>query len=54
MTKSTFDWLGQGLSDEDNERVIRRLRDPKDDLDVDTLSTVVERLSEKVAARPTT
>lgn len=54
MTKSTFDWLGQGLSEADNDRVIKRLRDPKDDLDVDTLSNVVEKLSEKVAGRPTT
>jgi hypothetical protein len=54
MTKSTFDWLGQGLSESDNEHMIARLRDPEDDLDIDTLSTVVEKLSEKVAARPTT
>jgi hypothetical protein len=54
MTKATFDWLGEGLSKEDNERILRRLKDKADDLDVDTLSTVVEKLSEKVAARPTT
>lgn len=54
MTKSTFDWLGQGLSEEDNDRLKRRLRDPKDDLDIDTLSEVLEKLSEKVSGRPTT
>lgn len=54
MTKSTFNWLGTGLSMEDRERVIGRLRDPGDDLDVDTLSEVVEKLSERVAGRPTT
>jgi hypothetical protein len=54
MTKSTFDWLGQGLSQEDNDRILNRLKDPKDDLDIDTLSTVIEALSSRVAARPTT
>jgi hypothetical protein len=54
MTKATFDWLGQGLSTEDRERVIARLRDPGDDLDVDGLSDVVQGLSAKVAGRPTT
>jgi hypothetical protein len=53
MTKATFDWLGQGLSTEDRERVIARLRDPKDDLDVDNLSSVVQGLSARVAGRPT-
>lgn len=54
MTKATFDWLGQGLSTEDRERVIARLRDSGDDLDVDGLSDVVQGLSAKVAGRPTT
>jgi hypothetical protein len=54
MTKATFDWLGQGMSKEDNDRILARLKDPKDDLDVDTLSNVVEALSSKVAGRPTT
>lgn len=54
LTRATFDWLGDGLSEEDNERIKARLKDPKDDLDVDTLGKVVEGLSEKVAGRPTT
>lgn len=54
ITKSTFDWLGDGLSEEDNQRIQARLKDPEDDLDVDTLSEVVAGLSEKVGGRPTT
>lgn len=54
LTKATFDWLGSGLSQEDRERVIARLKDPQDDLDIDTLTEVVQALSERVAARPTT
>lgn len=53
MTKATFEWLGQGLSEEDRNRVINRLRDPKDDLDVEHLSNVVQGLSARVAGRPT-
>lgn len=54
ITKSTFDWLGEGLSEEDSKRIKDRLRDPGDDLDIDTLSDVVKQLSEKVSARPST
>lgn len=54
LTKATFDWLGKGLSDEDNALLLARLRDPEDDLDADLLGEVVGKLSEKVAARPTT
>lgn len=54
LTKSTFDWLGEGLSDMENERIKARLKDRNDDLDVSTLEKIVEALTEKVAARPTT
>lgn len=53
LTKSTFNWLGGGLSEEARSRVIARLKDPKDDLDIDTLSEVVTKLQEIVTARPT-
>lgn len=54
LTKATFDWLGEGLSKEDHELLVSRLKDPKDDLDVPTLSNIVKGLSERIAARPTT
>lgn len=55
LTKSTFDWLGAGLSEEDRTRVINRLKDPKDDLDIETLTEVVQKLQERVSGgRPTT
>lgn len=54
LTRATFDWLGDGLSDEDNDLILERLRDPADDLDSDTLTAVVTALSEKVSGRPTT
>jgi hypothetical protein len=54
LTKATFDWLGEGLSEYENERIKARLKDRHDDLDVSTLEKVVEALTERVAARPTT
>lgn len=51
--KSLFDWLGDGLPDEQMEHLTSRLRDPDDDLDIDTLSDVARSLIEAVAARPT-
>lgn len=54
MTRSTFDWLGDGLSEEDNELIQNRLKDPEDDLDIPTLGIVIQKLSETVGGRPTT
>lgn len=54
VTASTFDWLGQGLSEEDNKRIVARLQNPEDDLDIDTLGAVVRGLMERVGQRPTT
>lgn len=55
QTKAAFNWLGEGLSEDDNKRLIGRLRDPKDDLDVETISELVQALTEKVSGgRPTT
>ncbi len=54
LTRATFDWLGEGLSKEDNARLLARLRDVKDDLDTSTVEKVIEKLTERVAGRPTT
>lgn len=55
MTKATFDWLGEGLGKADMERIKKRLRDPKDGLDIDTLGEVIQGLSEKINGdRPST
>lgn len=52
--RGTFDWLEAGLGPEDSERIKARLRDPKDDLDVDLLGEIVEWLREESAGNPTT
>lgn len=53
LTKATFDWLGKGLSTEDNDHLLNRLRDEDDNLDISTVEKVIEALSERVAGRPT-
>jgi len=52
--KAAFDWLDDGLSEEDQKRIADRLRDPKDNLDIPSVEEVVEALVERVSARPTT
>ena len=52
--KAAFEWLDSGLSTEDQDRISARLKDPKDDLDIDTIEEVVTKLVEQVSARPTT
>ena len=42
-------WVGDQV-----QRIERRLKDDNDDLDIDSLSEVIQGLTEKVADRPTT
>jgi hypothetical protein len=52
--KAAFEWLDDGLSEEDREHIAARLRDKNDDLDIDTIEEVVTALVEKAGGRPTT
>lgn len=52
--RATFAWLDQGLSEEDQDHLAARLRDPEDDLDTNVLEDIVESLVERVSGRPTT
>lgn len=52
--RGIFDWLGAGLPDEQEQRLIERLKDPEDDLDLDMLSEIVSGLIEEIGGRPTT
>lgn len=54
VARGTFEWLDAGLSDDDQDRIEKRLKDPEDDLDIDNLSEVVEKLQEYISGRPTT
>ena len=53
MTRATLNWLGEGLTEEENQRILARLKDPQDDLDVDNLTDIIKALSERVGGRPT-
>lgn len=52
--RGMFDWLGAGLSQEEADRILERLKDPQDDLDFDTVAEVIEGLMEEIGGRPTT
>lgn len=48
------EWLGAGLSDKDQEYIAARLRDPKDDFDIDEIKKICEGLIAEASDRPTT
>lgn len=52
--KALFDWIGNGLPDEQEELLEKRLRDPEDDFDVEDLNAIVEILLEEASAVPPT
>lgn len=52
--RGIFDWIGAGLPDDQEQRLIARLRDPEDDLDIDMLHNVAVSLLEEISGRPTT
>lgn len=51
--KATLDWMSQGLPEEENARLIERLRDPKDDFDFADLGPIIEFLVEEATGNPT-
>ena len=54
-TKAFFDWLGEGLPEEQLEVLIDRLKDPKDQFDTEDLAVIARGLMEEVnSQRPPT
>lgn len=51
--KAALDWLENGLPTEQAAKLESRLRDPEDDLDIDTLDSIIQKLAEEAAGRPT-
>lgn len=50
--KGVLDWLGGGLPKDQEERIEKRLRDPRDDLDLDVVVGIAYDLLKKVAGAP--
>lgn len=50
----TIDWLSSGLREGEPERILDRLRDVHDDLDVEDLMEITQSLAGGQAGRPTT
>lgn len=53
MIKETFDWLSNGLPEEQTKRLMDRLRDPDDEFDMEDLTQLVQGLQQEVTGRPT-
>ena len=53
MTQATWAWLRKGLPDEEYQRLIDRMHDEDDDLDVPDVAQVVRWLMTQVTGRPT-
>ena len=51
--KAALDWLSNGLPEEENARLISRLRDPDDDFDFPDLGPIIEFLVEEATGNPT-
>jgi hypothetical protein len=51
--RDLLNWLGEGLGDEQAERVLGRLRDPDDDFDLDAVNDIARHLLGQSSNRPT-
>lgn len=50
--RAAFDWLSDGLPEEQSDRLVARLRDSDDPLDLPDLVEIIRWLVGKVAGRP--
>lgn len=51
--RDLLNWLGEGLGDEQAEKVLGRLRDPDDDFDLDQINEIARYLVGQTSNRPT-
>ena len=49
MVKAGLDWLRDGLADDQYAVITSRLKDPKDDFDLEDFEAIIEWLVEQVA-----
>lgn len=52
-TRVAFDWISAGLPEEQNDRLVERLKDPEDDFDIENLENLLEWLRKRSEGRPT-
>ena len=51
--RDLLNWIGDGLSDEQAERLLERLRDPDDDFDLENVNEIARYLLGQSSNRPT-
>ncbi|MCA1806659.1 MAG: hypothetical protein LC687_02175 [Actinobacteria bacterium] len=52
-TRDLLNWLGEGLSEEDAEYILDRLKDPDDDFDLADINEIAKYLLSQGSNRPT-
>lgn len=51
--RDLMNWLGEGLSEEQAQRIFDRLKDPEDDFDLDQVNEIARYLLGQSSNRPT-
>lgn len=51
--RDLLNWLGEGLPDDQAERILARLNDPDDDFDLDTVNEIARYVLGQSSNRPT-
>lgn len=52
-TRDLLNWLGEGMSEEDAEWILGRLKDPDDDFDLEDINDIAKHLLGQGSNRPT-
>lgn len=52
-TRDLLNWIGEGLSEEDAEHILGRLKDPADDFDLADVNEIAKHLLAQSSNRPT-
>jgi hypothetical protein len=51
--RDLLNWLGEGLSEEQGDKILARLRDPQDDFDLPDVNDIARHLLAQTSNRPT-
>ena len=52
-TRDLLNWLGEGMSEEDGEWILARLKDPEDDFDLEEVNKIAKAILGESTNRPT-
>lgn len=52
-TRDLLNWLGDGMTEEDGEWILSRLKDPKDEYDLEDINEIAKYILGQTSNRPT-